>query len=407
MPDLNEDMKNSADYAIRSAKERFGLLLDFSEPSITALETILEKIYWGLSGTHDEGGVNGLIYNTAIIWGSYLGEFMRHKWGGNWEYDGSDHIYIINNLRFSPVSYIYKKIIDHRNPGVKDYLLEANWKISASISKISQEVSTVSQVDKSKKPIDNKPTKKAFTINKDVFAVIIIFGTIFILILVFIILLFNIIKGRILASSPITSPISTITNLTEEIAILPLASRVTNSPSPTITILPTYTPKPTMTTRPSQTPSPTYTQISTLTPTNTAIPIVPSITPTRYIPSRTPTSVPVVPTDTQIPPTIQPTPTVYIPPPVVLESCGIDPSSIEPGFAVTLVFSADFSSPGYGFDTELAPDFPGQNGCSGIDDNGDGTASCNGSSGLLPQSTTVTVTFKSSVGDCVASYGTP
>ncbi len=84
MSDLNEDMKNTADFAIRSAKERFGLVLDFSDPSITALESILEKIYWGLSGTPDEGSVKGLIYNTAMIWGAYLGEFMRVKWGGTW-----------------------------------------------------------------------------------------------------------------------------------------------------------------------------------------------------------------------------------------------------------------------------------------------------------------------------------
>jgi hypothetical protein len=51
--------------------------------------------------------------------------------------------------------------------------------------------------------------------------------------------------------------------------------------------------------------------------------------------------------------------------------------------------------------------YSGQSGCSGIDNDGDGMAYCDGSSGILPESTTVNVTFRSSVGDCVASYSSP
>ncbi len=283
---------------------------------------------------------------------------------------------------------------------MNDYLLDANWKLSASKSESTQKIIPVSHVDEIAQPVTSKPTKKALTINKDILAIGVIYGAIFLLVLVFIIFFVYILKGRSLASNPVASQTSTITYTPDEIAFLNPTLNNTNTPLPTITILPSYSPSPTMTASPSQTPSPTATQTPTLTPT-------PTRTRTPKLPSKTPTLRPVIPTDTPIPPTEPPTPTVYVPPPVVLESCGVDPSSIQPGFTVILVFTADFSAPGYGFDTDLSPGFPGQNGCSGVDDNGDGTASCNGSSGLLPQSTTVTVTFKSPVGNCVASYGTP
>jgi hypothetical protein len=77
---------------------------------------------------------------------------------------------------------------------------------------------------------------------------------------------------------------------------------------------------------------------------------------------------------------------------------------VPAGFNVTIAFIVHFSAPGYGF-TALNPEgFPGQTGCSGTDSNSDGTADCNGSSGLLPSSTKIDVTIKSSVGDCTVSY---
>jgi hypothetical protein len=91
------------------------------------------------------------------------------------------------------------------------------------------------------------------------------------------------------------------------------------------------------------------------------------------------------------------------PPPVVLISCIIDPSTVPVGTNVTITFIAHFSAPGYGFQAVVDSNY-GQSGCSGTDVDGDGMAYCDGSSGVLPVSATVNVTFTSSVGDCVASY---
>jgi hypothetical protein len=41
LPDINDEMKITADYAIKASKERFKQELDFSEKSIAQLDIIL------------------------------------------------------------------------------------------------------------------------------------------------------------------------------------------------------------------------------------------------------------------------------------------------------------------------------------------------------------------------------
>ena len=88
MSDVNEEMKSTAYFAIKSAKDRYGQNLDFSAQSIPRLENLLGHIYWGFSNHTKDEGENGVIFNTAIIWGSYLGEYMRLMWGGKWVVKG-------------------------------------------------------------------------------------------------------------------------------------------------------------------------------------------------------------------------------------------------------------------------------------------------------------------------------
>ena len=65
--DINEEMRLIADFAVNSAKQRYGLILDFSEESIDVLDSILEKIYWGFYSRDRSEGEGGLIFNTATI----------------------------------------------------------------------------------------------------------------------------------------------------------------------------------------------------------------------------------------------------------------------------------------------------------------------------------------------------
>jgi len=413
MPDaiVNDEMKAMADYAVKSAKERYNQDLDYSDQSITSLDTILEKIYWGFSNTNDDKGEGGLIYQTAMIWGSYLGEYMRQKWGGTWILRGSERIVSIINIEFSPIRLIYQKITSGPDHSVEDYLTEAKRIIYRSVINPQEAQRLPKKVDRFSQQIAVKPTRKRFTLDRR--SMLIIAGGAG-TILVIAGLIFGIMKIQASGGFPAFGGDAPAT-LTQTVPSIVIASDTptlmpTNTPVPTITPLPTFTPKPTNT--PTPTPTQTSTATETLTPT-------PTETPTEYIPptrtrTPTPTEEEEKPTRTPKPPTEAPTPTDTEvpppteppPPPVVLESCDVSPSTVQPGAAEILTFSATFSGPGYGFDISFSTSFPGQKGCSASAD-GNGNASCNGSSGLLPSATSVDVTFSSAVGDCTAGYGAP
>lgn len=398
MSDINSEMQELAEFAIKSAKNRYQLDLDFSEQSISSLETILEKIYWGFSGRTEQEGERGLINTTASIWGSYLGEFMIRRWGGNWNLRENRQVVTIRDVDLSPISFVYQKIIGRVRDKVGDYLFDVNRSITpieaAPIQNYVQPIREKVIFDQ----VEEEPIKRGLSGNKTYLEII---GAIsgIVLILVLLIVGFIWIKTDRLATfaaEPLVSPTKTFI----------VTSTTTYTASPTITTLPTYTPKPTSTPQPTNTPTKTATATSTPTFTSTNSP-----TPTRrrstFTPTRTPTQVIVYPTNTQTPRIDTPIPTEPPPPPVVIQSCSVNPSTIEAGLPVILEFSANFSAPGYGFSTDLDPKYPGAIPCSANDDNRDGTAACNGSSGMLPSSTTVKVVFKSSVGDCTASYHTP
>jgi len=406
MPDVNDEMKAIADYAIKSAKERFKIDLDYSEASIVSLDNILEKIYWGFSNRTSDGGEGGLIYNTAIIWGSYLGEYMRQKWGGTWLLKGSDRILSILNIEFSPVNLVYQKITSRPNYSVDDYLNEAKRVIYRSSVNPQEAKYQPKKTERFKTQIEVQETKKPFTLNKRV--LIPLGGAIgALLILVTVVIVYANMRpgglGLIGDATKVKTEDPTLVSTTNSLSS-------TYTQAFTATTLPTNTPEPTVTPKPSVTPSPTYTQSPTFTPTDTEVPTgTPTLTPTEvYVPptrTRTPTRTEPEPTDTEIPqPTATDTPPP--PPPPVLEWCAVNPYSVPAGQPVSLTFSVKFSETGYGFSASLSFDYPLASACDGNAD-ANGLAECTGSSGMLPSSTTVDVTFSTPLGNCTASYSSP
>lgn len=392
MTNLNVDMRSTADFAVKSARERFHLELDYSDQSIASLDNIVTQIYWGFA-SRDKNAKDSLIYNTALIWGSYLGEYMRQKWGGTWMLKGSDPTISIKNIEFAPIALIYNKITDHPEYSLESFLTEAGKRIPARVLNPQPVAPPPVNVRQPKKLISSKKLAGPRTIDKRLIAVVGGFlGFLFILLIS--IIGYQVVKAGGLSAFGLSNPNSSP-------SVVPLVATITNTATPsetstpylTPTLLPTYTPKPTLTLIPSSTPSPTYTPTLTFTPT-------PTNTPTR---TPLPTRPPEIPTNTSIPATQAPPATATsAPPPVVLQSCNIDPSTVPVGTNITITFIAQFSAPGYGFQTSVGSDY-GQSGCSATAGS-DGRAYCDGSSGVLPAGASVNVTFQSSVGDCVASY---
>jgi hypothetical protein len=67
--------KSYAESAVKAAR-RFDVLLDYSEDSLTQLETILDRLAEKLQS---EG-----LEEACKMWGSYMGEVVRRRFGGEW-----------------------------------------------------------------------------------------------------------------------------------------------------------------------------------------------------------------------------------------------------------------------------------------------------------------------------------
>jgi hypothetical protein len=403
MSNINDEIKATADYAIKSAKEKFGQELDYSDQSIEKLENLLEQAYRSFFNLPKDEKTSNAISRTANIWGNYLGEFMRLKWGGTWILKGSERFISINNIEFSPVGWVYQKITSHPEYSLENYLIDTKRIIYTSVINPQQSQYLSENIGQPKKHISIKRSVIPVTMDKHLLFTLAGIGGILLALVAFIIGFRMFKTGGISAFGLIASATSSNTNIPIENTLGAATSYSINTRHPTATPLPTYPTFPTFTPHPSYTPYLTYTQIATLTPTEMQMSFVPEPT---LAPTMSPTSVPVNPTIEPIPPTKLPSPPATGPP-VVIESCEIDPFRVVAGQNVTITFIVHFSShtPGYGFEAKIDPIYPGQSvGCIGIDKDGDGIAYCNGSSGMLPGSTIVYVILRSSVGDCVATY---
>ncbi len=405
MPEINDEMRVTADYAITSAKERYGLVLDYTEDSLVLLGNILEKIYWGFSSHTRSEGQDGLIYNTAIIWGSYVGEYMRLKWGGTWILKGSDRVVSITSIEFSPINFVYQKITDHPEYSVENYVYEAKKLIYTSVihPKKSQVLSeNVGQpIEKSPSKVSQIPT----TINK---RLIVVLGSIIAVLIVGAgcITGYSLVRsGGIPAFGLIDKAPSTSTETALPIILATNTTSAIYTATSTMTQLPTYTPNPTKTTRPSRTPLLVNTSTATSTPTETQTPTeteVPYVPPTR---TRTPTETSVPHTRTPTP-TTQPSPTntPTTPPPPTIVSCGVSSPTVPAGQNPNpITFTVQFSQGGHSITSvSFDPARPGQAGCSGGD--GSSTASCPGDAGILGSGDQISVVINTDLGPCSTGY---
>jgi len=81
--DIGAMMLAFADEAVKMGREGFEMELDFSEASLQKVEEILSH----LSSEMPEGASDSSIDEMSKVWGGYLGEVVRRRWGGEWTID--------------------------------------------------------------------------------------------------------------------------------------------------------------------------------------------------------------------------------------------------------------------------------------------------------------------------------
>ncbi len=86
--DLSQIMQSYAEQAVAAAREH-QIELDYSEESLKQVENILERLDAPIVGVAPGATANPASSNLDTedlckMWGGYLGEVVRRRWGGEW-----------------------------------------------------------------------------------------------------------------------------------------------------------------------------------------------------------------------------------------------------------------------------------------------------------------------------------
>jgi hypothetical protein len=115
-------MQGYAEQAIALARE-FKIELDYSEASMEKVEGLLGQLQgelsqWSLGKSSPQHVADKPLDEMARIWGGYLGEVVRRRFGGEWtieSYPGGEFLIIALNVggsRLFPAMKVHKRLTE-------------------------------------------------------------------------------------------------------------------------------------------------------------------------------------------------------------------------------------------------------------------------------------------------------
>jgi hypothetical protein len=112
-----------AQTAVQTAKLRWNEALDFSGDSLDAIEGILGTLHdMNAKAAPGEGATDEQIATMAKLWGVYLGEVLRRRYGGQWSLGENGVLELtIGGATVFPVGKARKRIVDGPADNVKFY----------------------------------------------------------------------------------------------------------------------------------------------------------------------------------------------------------------------------------------------------------------------------------------------
>ncbi|MBV8205704.1 MAG: hypothetical protein JO041_02850 [Acidobacteria bacterium] len=141
---LDNMMEEYAERAIELARD-FGVLLDYSEPSLEGLERILAQLsseHRAFLASHPAAQAAAQVDEQMVmmckLWGGYLGEVVRRKWGGGWAmetYPGAEFATLTLNVRGAklfPSIKIYRRLTEGDGENVWNFYQNVRCKLGAN-----------------------------------------------------------------------------------------------------------------------------------------------------------------------------------------------------------------------------------------------------------------------------------
>jgi hypothetical protein len=124
---LNQLMRESAEDAIKTSREEFGIELDFSSKSIALVDAIISKF---LDVYNDQVLEDKTVFTICNMYGAYIGEVFRKLAGGQWEYNLQDEeapsiMLMYQDKKFAFAGICYERLVNGNNVSVERYFTEA------------------------------------------------------------------------------------------------------------------------------------------------------------------------------------------------------------------------------------------------------------------------------------------
>lgn len=124
---LNQLMRESADDAIKTSREEFAIVLDFSPESIALVDTVILKF---LDTYNDQALEDKAVFTICNIYGAYIGETFRKLAGGQWQYNLQDEeapsiMLMYHEKTFAFAGICYERLVNDSNVSVQRYFNEA------------------------------------------------------------------------------------------------------------------------------------------------------------------------------------------------------------------------------------------------------------------------------------------
>lgn len=122
-------MQAHAQDAVDMARERFQVNLDFSEQSITRVERCLEQLHAslprGFGRILRQRKLEAEAWDLAKMWGGYVGEVVRRRWGGEWatasSAAGTTIVLCVLGSEVYPTAKVYGRLTNGAVDGITTY----------------------------------------------------------------------------------------------------------------------------------------------------------------------------------------------------------------------------------------------------------------------------------------------
>jgi hypothetical protein len=127
----NAEILTASEFTVVAAKKELGKTLDYSTDSLGDLEALIQHVKSHFLKLKIEGKLaERTVQSASISIGGYLGEVIRRHHGGTWiAKNARMKVLIINDQEFSPVLYIFQRLVKNLDDTLENYWSEINQKL--------------------------------------------------------------------------------------------------------------------------------------------------------------------------------------------------------------------------------------------------------------------------------------